>query len=128
MKTCIFCQIAKGKIPAQIVHRDDKTIAFLDSQPKSAGHTLVIPREHFTSLLDIPAGLLADVVQSLQKVAQNINKQLKPDGFNICQNNGAFAGQTINHFHFHIIPRYQNHPPINKKDFLVLAKKLTNKK
>lgn len=124
MKDCLFCQIANQKIPAQIIYQDDKTIAFLDNQPKSAGHTLVIPKSHFSTIFDIPNDWLCALASTVQIVANLINKALSPDGLNICQNNGAIAGQTIDHIHFHIIPRYQKRPPINKKDFLALAKKI----
>ena len=124
MKDCLFCQIANQKIPAQIIYQDDKTIAFLDNQPKSAGHTLVIPKSHFATIFDIPNDWLCALASTVQIVANLINKALSPDGLNICQDNGAIAGQTIDHIHFHIIPRYQKRPPINKKDFLALAKKI----
>ena len=124
MDRCVFCQIIKGKIPAQIIYQDDKTIALLDHQPKSAGHTLVIPKSHFATIFDTPSNQLFALINTTQIVAKLINKALSPNGLNICQNNGAIAGQTINHIHFHIIPRYQKRPPINKKDFLALAKKI----
>ena len=124
MDKCVFCQIIKGKIPAQIIYQDDKTIAFLDNQPKSAGHTLVIPKSHFATIFDIPNDWLYALANTVQIVAKLINKALSPDGLKICQNNGAIAGQTIDHIHFHIIPHYQKRPPINKKDSLALAKKI----
>lgn len=124
MEDCIFCQIAAGKIPAQLIYENDHVVAFLDNQPKSTGHTLIIPKKHFVSLLDIPTGLLSSTVENIQEIARIINIKLKPDGFNLCQNNGLIAGQTINHLHFHIIPRYQKLPLIDKKNLKKIAQLL----
>lgn len=124
MKTCVFCQIIKGKIPAQIVYQNDKVLAFLDNQPKTAGHTLVVPKKHFVNIFDIPEDMLAEVVGVTQKIAQKINQNLQPQGLNICQNNGAVAGQSVDHLHFHIIPRYQHSPKIEKNNLPAIYKKL----
>lgn len=125
MKTCVFCQIAKYKLPAEIIYQEDDIIAFLDANPKEAGHTLVIPKQHFSNLLEIPADLLADTIRVTQKVARLINQKLKPDGLNIYQNNGSIAGQAVDHFHFHIVPRYQKEPPAEKENLQAIAKILT---
>ncbi len=122
MDDCIFCQIVNNKLPAHIIYQENQVIAFLDNNPKEAGHILVIPKEHFSDLLEIPASLLATTIKAVQKVAQIINQKLSPDGLNICQNNGLLAGQTINHFHFHIIPCYQKKPAINKEDLQTIVK------
>jgi len=127
VKTCVFCRIVKGKIPAQIVYQDDKTLAFLDNQPKTAGHTLIIPKKHFTNIFTIPKKDLAPLINTTQIVAKLINKNLSPEGLNICQNNGALAGQTINHFHLHLIPRYQKKSPIKKENFSAILNQLNKK-
>jgi len=124
MANCIFCQIANNKLPAYIIYQKDDIIAFLDNNPKEAGHTLVIPKQHFSNLLEIPAELLANTIKVTQKVAQIINQKLKPDGLNVYQNNGPIAGQAVDHFHFHIVPRYQKEPPIKKENLQAVAKML----
>ncbi len=123
-KKCVFCQIAKGKIPAQVIYENKQLLAFLDNQPEASGHILIIPKEHFATLLDVPADILTNLVRVLQKIAQNIANQLHPDGFNVYQNSGSFAGQTINHLHFHLIPRYRQDPSIDKKNFPLIVKTL----
>ncbi len=127
MKNCIFCQISKGKIPAHVVYQDKQVMAFLDNQPKSCGHTLIIPRKHFVNIFDIPNDLLTTVIKTTKKIAQNIKKNLKPDGLIICQNNGALAGQTVDHLHFHLIPHYQKKSPIKKENFSAVLNQLNKK-
>ncbi|KUK84160.1 MAG: Histidine triad (HIT) protein [Microgenomates bacterium 39_6] len=127
MVNCIFCQISEGKIPAHVVYQDEQVVAFLDNQPKSCGHILIIPRKHFTNIFDIPDDLLAVVIKTTKKIARNIKKSLKPEGLNICQNNGALAGQTIDHLHFHLIPRYQKKSPTKKENFTAILNQLNKK-
>ena len=103
---CIFCAIAAGEIPSFKVYEDDLVLAYLDINPFSEGHTLVIPKAHFTGLLDTPDATLAEVIARVKRVAAHLKAALPCDGFNILQNNGAAAGQTVNHVHFHIVPRY----------------------
>ena len=102
----VFCAIAEGEIPSFKVYEDDLVLAYLDINPFSEGHTLVIPKEHFTGLLDTPSDVLKEIVVRVQKVAAHLKEALPCDGFNILQNNGAAAGQTVPHVHFHIVPRY----------------------
>lgn len=103
---CIFCAIASGEIPCFKVYEDDLVLAYLDIGPMSKGHTLVIPKEHYAGLLDTSADVLKEIIVRVQKVAAHLKAVLPCDGFNILQNNGAAAGQTVNHLHFHIVPRY----------------------
>ena len=103
---CVFCAIAEGEIPSFKVYEDDLVLAYLDINPFSEGHTLVIPKAHYTGLLDTPTDLLKEVVARVQKVAAHLKEALPCDGFNVLQNNGAAAGQTVPHVHFHIVPRY----------------------
>lgn len=114
---CIFCAIADGEIPSFKVYEDELVVAYLDINPFSKGHTLVIPKAHFTGIADTPDEILAAVIARVKKVAVQLKSALKCDGFNILQNNGAAAGQTVMHVHFHIVPRYgaepvafENHP------------------
>jgi histidine triad (HIT) family protein len=103
----IFTRIASGEIPAARVYEDEHTLAFLDVGPASRGHTLVICKEELPTLLDLPPDLLAAVARSVQTVARAIMAALQPDGLNIVQNNGAASGQTVPHYHVHIIPRWE---------------------
>ena len=103
---CVFCAIAAGEIPSFKVYEDDLVLAYLDINPFTEGHTLVIPKAHSTGLLDTPPETLRELIVRVQKVAAQIKNALPCDGFNILQNNGAAAGQTVMHLHFHIVPRY----------------------
>lgn len=107
---CIFCAIAEGEIPSFKVYEDDEVLAYLDINPFTKGHTLVIPKQHRTGLLDAEDSLLASVLPKVKKVAAHLKSALPCDGFNILQNNGEAAGQTVRHIHFHIIPRYAGEP------------------
>lgn len=107
---CIFCAIADGEIPSFKIYEDDEVLAYLDINPFSEGHTLVIPKEHREGLLDADDALLAKLVSRVRKVAEHIKRTLPCDGFNILQNNGEAAGQTVRHIHFHIIPRRNGDP------------------
>jgi histidine triad (HIT) family protein len=103
---CVFCAIAANEIPSFKVYEDDLVLAYLDINPFSKEHTLVIPKEHSSGLLDTPEETLAALVARVKKVASHLKATLPCDGFNILQNNGEAAGQTVMHIHFHIVPRY----------------------
>ena len=103
---CVFCAIAANEIPSFKVYEDDLVLAYLDINPFSKGHTLVIPKEHSSGLLDTSDETLAALVARVKKVASHLKTELPCDGFNILQNNGEAAGQTVMHIHFHIVPRY----------------------
>ena len=103
---CIFCAIATGEIPSFKIYEDEFVLAYLDINPFSKGHTLVIPKEHTTGMLDTPDETLSAVISRVKKVANRLKSALPCDGFNILQNNGEAAGQTVMHLHFHIVPRY----------------------
>ena len=107
---CVFCAIAAGEIPSFKVYEDDAVLAYLDINPFTKGHTLVIPKKHSTGLLDTDDAVLAAVVARVRKVAARLKEALPCDGFNILQNNGEAAGQTVKHLHFHIVPRYAGEP------------------
>ena len=103
---CVFCAITVGEIPSFKVYEDDTVLAYLDINPCSKGHTLVIPKAHSAGLLDTSDETLAAVLARVKKVAAHLKEKLGCDGFNILQNNGAAAGQSVFHLHFHIVPRY----------------------
>lgn len=107
LNNCIFCAIAAGEIPCRRIYEDDETIAFLDINPCSEGHTLVIPKRHWRDLTDAPDEAVAAVMARVRKIAAHLREALPCDGFNILQNNGAAAGQSVGHLHFHIVPRRQ---------------------
>ncbi len=103
---CIFCAIAAGEIPSKKVYEDDEVYAFLDINPASEGHTLVIPKAHSEGLLDTEDKVLSSLISKVKKIAEMQKAAYNADGFNILQNNGEASGQTVKHIHFHIIPRY----------------------
>lgn len=105
---CIFCDIVARTSFAEIVYEDEKIISFLDIRPVNHGHTLVIPKQHFENFLSVPPQILSQLTGTAQHIAQALKRSLNADGFNLIVNHGAAAGQTIFHFHFHIIPRFFN--------------------
>src|SRR3954447_2662691 len=108
---CLFCKIVAGEVPSTRVHEDERTIAFMDINPGTRGHLLVIPREHATDLLEIADEDLAAVARTGKVMAQRITERLGADGVNLLNSCGAAAWQTVFHFHLHVIPRYHRHPP-----------------
>lgn len=104
---CIFCKIARGEIPAIKVYENDLTVAFMDIQPASPGHTLIISKAHASHLLDIAEADLLAATATTQRVARAVQQSLAPDGIRISQFNGAAAGQTVFHYHIHIIPVWE---------------------
>ena len=105
---CIFCDIINKKANAEILFENEKVLAFLDIRPVNYGHTLVIPKTHSENFLSVGGEELSELIRSTQIISDAIVRSLKPDGFNIVANNGAVAGQSVFHFHFHIIPRFKN--------------------
>jgi len=105
---CIFCKIITGEIPSKKVYENESCYAFMDIAPFEKGHTLVVPKGHTEFLTDLRAETLTQLILATQKVAAYILKALPCDGFNILQNNGECATQTVPHVHFHIIPRWNN--------------------
>jgi len=104
---CIFCEIASGNAEAQIIFENENYKAFLDINPVNYGHTLVIPKTHYDNFLTIPGEKLQELIKVTQFLAGVIKRSLNADGFNIISNNGAPAGQSVFHSHFHIIPRFE---------------------
>jgi len=107
---CIFCKIVAGELPAQRVDEDEHTIAFLDLNPWTRGHALVIPREHSPNLYEIPDDDLARTGAAAKRLARRIKERLGCDGINLINSSGPAAWQTVFHFHIHVIPRYDDDP------------------
>ena len=105
---CIFCKIANGEIPSRTVYEDEKFRVILDLGPATKGHALILPKEHADNLFELPEEIAAEVLPVAKKVADKIKANLHCDGLNLVQNNGEIAGQTVMHFHMHMIPRYEN--------------------
>lgn len=105
---CVFCKIISNEIPSYKVYEDEKFLAFLDISQATKGHTLVIPKTHYNSMEDIDPILAGELFTLTVKLANKIAKALNIDNYNIINNKGPLAGQTVEHFHIHIIPRYDN--------------------
>ena len=106
MNDCIFCKIANGEIPAATIYEDDEFRVILDLGPASKGHALILPKEHAANIYELPDELAAKAMILAKKMATKMTEKLGCDGFNIVQNNGEVAGQTVFHFHMNLIPRY----------------------
>ena len=102
---CIFCKIAAGEIPSKTLYEDEKFRVILDLGPATRGHALVIPKEHYADLYEIPEETAGEAMKVAKKMAAVMTEKLKADGFNIVQNNGEVSGQSVFHFHIHLIPR-----------------------
>jgi histidine triad (HIT) family protein len=107
---CIFCKIVAGELPSQRVDEDELTIAFMDINPATRGHALVIPRRHARDLIEIEAEDLQATVVAAQRLARTMRERLEPDGINLLNSCGPAAWQTVFHFHIHVIPRYAGDP------------------
>ena len=105
MTDCVFCKIVKGELPCSKIYETEKVLAFLDIAPTSKGHTLVIPKEHYGDIFEIPEDLLKEVIAVVKKISPAVNKGADADGLTIGQSNGKAAHQMVSHIHFHILPR-----------------------
>ena len=105
---CIFCKIANGEIPSATLYEDEDFRVILDLGPASKGHALILPKEHYKDLCELDDTVAAKVLPLAGKMGRAMKKALHFDGFNLVQNNGEAAGQTVQHFHMHLIPRYVN--------------------
>ena len=104
---CIFCKIANGDIPTNAIYEDDKYKVILDLGPATRGHALILPKYHFANIYDMPVENVAEAFSLAKRMAEEMTDRLGADGFNIVQNNNEVAGQTVFHFHIHLIPRYK---------------------
>jgi len=107
---CVFCGIIAGEVPGQVVDSDEHTVAFMDINPATRGHALVVPREHVADLMEVSDEQLEETMVAARRLARRIDEVLEPDGFNILNSYGTAAWQTVFHFHIHVIPRYQDDP------------------
>jgi histidine triad (HIT) family protein len=107
---CLFCKIVAGEIPSQRVDEDERTVAFMDINPATRGHALVVPREHAANLLEIEHDDLAATMAAAQRLARTASDRLGADGITLLNGCGAAAWQTVFHFHVHVIPRYDGDP------------------
>lgn len=105
---CIFCKIANGDIPSSTIYEDDFFRVILDLSPATKGHALILPKQHMADIFEMNEDLAAKVFVLANKIAKAMKEALGCDGLNIVQNNGSTAGQTVFHFHMHLIPRYIN--------------------
>ena len=104
---CIFCKIAAGEIPSTTIYEDEDFRVILDIEPASKGHALILPKEHYANLYELDDALAAKALVVAKKVITQMTEVLGCDGYNVLQNNGTAAGQTVFHFHMHLIPRYK---------------------
>jgi histidine triad (HIT) family protein len=107
---CIFCKIVAGEVPSTRVDEDERTVAFMDVNPATRGHVLVVPREHAADLLEIAEADLAACAATAQRIACRQKERLGADGVNLLNSCGTAAWQTVFHFHVHVIPRYEGDP------------------
>ena len=105
---CIFCKIVRGEIPSSNVYTNDKVIAFLDVNPVNKGHVLIVPKEHYETLLDIPDNIVKELLVIAKRIGKSARKALKAGGFNVGMNNFPAAGQVVFHSHIHIVPRFKD--------------------
>lgn len=103
---CIFCKLANGQIPTNSIYEDDDFKVILDASPASKGHALILPKEHYADIFEIDEDVLAKAAKLAKKIMTREKDVLKCQGYNLVQNNGETAGQTVFHFHMHLIPRY----------------------
>jgi histidine triad (HIT) family protein len=129
---CIFCGIVAGSSPAEIVDSDDHTVAFLDINPATRGHALVVPRSHSVDLFDITGEDLEATISAAKRLAQRMRDTIHPDGVNVLNAAGSAAWQSVFHFHLHVIPRYEDDPlqlpwrpgPIERSQLVEVAAQL----
>lgn len=105
---CIFCKLSNGVFPTNKIYEDDDFTVILDAGPATRGHALILPKEHYSDIYEIPDETAAKAFVLAKKMAQLLTEKLHCEGFNIVQNNGELAGQTVFHFHIHLIPRYKD--------------------
>jgi len=119
---CIFCKIVQKQAPSSIIYEDDSTMAFLDIKPIAKGHTLVISKEHYEGIFDVPSELLGKIHQVTKIVANAVKQAVHADGVRIVQQNGKAADQEVFHIHVHVIPKFigQNLKPLNKDELQIV--------
>ena len=106
-ESCRFCNIVLGEDQASIIYENDRVLAFMDLHPANVGHTLVVPREHWETIYDIPEKVLADLFAVVKRVSVAVKKTVSAEGISILQFNERAAGQSVKHFHVHVVPRFR---------------------
>ena len=124
MEECLFCKIVMGEIPSDKVYEDSEVIAFLDINPRNPGHTLVVPKKHYETIMEMPENEASELFKVVKKMAVAVKKGIKADGISIGQSNERAAGQVIPHVHFHVIPRFLSEGPPGLESILP-TKKMT---
>ena len=114
VEECIFCKVVAGQIPCAKIYENEHVLAFLDIGPISEGHTLVIHKHHTGSVAETPPEILEQISQVLPLITKAVQRAMDADGYNVLCNNGAAAGQVVEHLHFHIIPRKTNDGVFNR--------------
>ncbi len=132
---CIFCKIAAGEIPSKTIYEDERFRVILDISPATKGHALIISKEHYANIYELPEEMAASAMVLAKKLAAHMTEILQCDGFNIIQNNREPAGQTVFHFHMHLIPRYKgdgnqekicwNHLELSQEELEDICQKLS---
>jgi histidine triad (HIT) family protein len=130
---CVFCKIVNGEIPSYKVYEDDLIIGILDVSQATIGHTLVIPKTHYDNIFALDEITAGKIFERVTKVANKIKKNLEVNDLNLLNNNGPLAGQTVNHYHVHLLPRYKGDNlkfdfvsnKLSKEDFTVLMNKIS---
>lgn len=118
---CVFCKIINGDIPSYKIYEDEEILAFLDINPVSVGHTLIIPKKHVLDIMKIDDELFCKIINKAKDIAKLINIKLNSSGFTLVQNNGSV--QEVKHFHLHVIPRYNSDKELDTKEvFEILTK------
>lgn len=107
-ENCIFCKIINGEIPSKKIYEDNDFVVIMDVDPATKGHCLILPKEHYADLFDMPEETAAKVLPLAKDIAGRLKEKLHCAGLNLVQNNGVAAGQTVSHFHLHLIPRYED--------------------
>ena len=105
---CIFCKLANGDIPTNTIYEDEKYRVILDLGPATRGHALILPKDHYCDLYELPDEVCGEVMKLAKRMAARMTERLQCSGFNLVQNNGESEGQTVRHFHLHLIPRYDD--------------------
>jgi len=105
MEDCVFCKIASGEIPVKRIYENESFFSIPDANPKVEGHSLIISKKHFATVLDLPSSLGMELIDCIKKTAMKVLDKEKAEGFNLVQNNFEVAGQLVKHVHFHILPR-----------------------
>lgn len=136
MPDCFFCKIINKQEPAKIIYEDDNAIAILDVFPRALGHTMILPKIHVENIIELPDDKIEGVFKAVKKTTELLKKSLAPEGFTIGINHGKVSGQTVEHLHIHIIPRWSNdgggsvHSVVNnpsKEDLDEIKNKIINK-